>query len=178
MGVVGPRRLDEAPVLFRPVRIRPLGDGDLAVVLALNNQAVPAVNPHDEASFATLVAMADRCWVADVDGDVAGFLVVFAPGAAYESANYRWLSARYEDFRYVDRIVVAETHRGRGVAASLYETLLEHGRAVGATDLLCEVNVEPPNPGSLAFHAAVGWQPVGELQHAPGKVVRFHRRDC
>lgn len=160
------------------MRIRPLGDDDLAVVLALNNDAVPAVNPHDDASFAELVAIADRSWVADDAGAVAGFLVTFAPGAPYESANYRWLSDRHDEFRYVDRIVVAETHRGQGVAAALYDTLAHHARAVGAPCLLCEVNVEPPNPGSLAFHAAVGWEPIGELQHAPGKVVRFHRRDC
>ncbi len=160
--------------------IRALRDADLSGVLAMNNAAVPAVNPHDEASLAELVAIADRCWVVDDVGVLGGLLVTFAPGAPYESANYRWLSDRFgsadDAFRYVDRIVVAPTHRRRGIAAALYDTLADHAASVGAARLLCEVNVEPPNPQSMAFHTAAGWAPIDDLTHAPGKTVRFFER--
>jgi len=153
---------------------------DLPAVLAMNNDAVPAVNPHDDGSVAALVAEADRSWVVDDGGVLGALLVTFAPGAAYASANYRWLSDRFgsddEAFRYVDRIVVAPTHRRLGLAGRLYDTLAEQARAAGAVRLLCEVNVEPPNPQSIAFHAATGWTPVEDLEHAPGKVVRFFER--
>jgi uncharacterized protein len=160
--------------------IRPLLAADMAAVLAMNNAAVPAVNPHDEATLAQLVSMADRSWVVDDDGVLGGLLVTFAPAAAYESANYRWLSERFgstdDAFRYVDRIVVAPTHRRRGLAGALYDTLADHAASVGAARLLCEVNVEPPNPRSIAFHEATGWSPIDDLTHAPGKVVRFFER--
>lgn len=160
--------------------IRALHESDLAAVLAMNNAAVPAVNPHDEASWLALVAMADRSWVVDDDGVLGGLLVTFAPAAAYESANYRWLSERFgstdDAFRYVDRIVVAPTHRRRGLAGALYDTLADHAASVGAARLLCEVNVEPPNPRSIAFHEATGWSAIDDLTHGPGKVVRFFER--
>jgi hypothetical protein len=153
---------------------------DLDDVLAMNNAAVPAVNPHDASSFAELVAMADRTWLVDDDGVLGGLLVTFAPGAAYESANYRWLSERFGSadaaFRYVDRIVVAPTYRRRGLAGALYETLADHAASMGAARLLCEVNVEPPNPRSIAFHEAAGWSPIDDLTHGPGKIVRFFER--
>ena len=153
-----------------------MGPQDHATALAMNNAAVPAVNPHDEASFAALLAIADRAWVVDDDGTLGGLLVAFAPGAGYQSANYRWLSGRYDDFGYVDRIVVAPTHRRLGLAGRLYDALADHASAAGRARLLCEVNVEPPNPQSVAFHEANGWAVIDDLEHEPGKVVRFFER--
>lgn len=149
---------------------------DRAAILEMNNQAVPAVNPHDAASLDELLSIADRTWVVDDDGALGGLLVAFAPGAGYESKNYRWLSERYDNFGYVDRIVVAETHRRLGLAGRLYEAFADHAAAAGRDRLLCEVNVAPPNPQSIAFHEANGWRAVQDLEHAPGAVVRYFER--
>ena len=156
--------------------IREATPEDRPAILEMNNQAVPAVNPHDVASLDELLAIADRTWVVDDNGALGGLLVAFAPGAGYQSKNYRWLSERYDNFGYVDRIVVAETHRRLGLAGRLYEALAEHASARGRDRLLCEVNVEPPNPQSIAFHEANGWQAVQDLEHAPGAVVRYFER--
>lgn len=142
----------------------------------MNNGAVPAVNPHDAESFAALLAMADRTWVVDDAGQLGAMLVTFAPGAAYESQNYAWLSERYMNFGYVDRIIVADSHRRIGLAGRLYDTFARNARLAGKDRLLCEVNVEPPNPASIAFHGAGGWAAIEDLEHAPGKVVRFFER--
>lgn len=148
----------------------------MAEALVMNNQAVPAVNPHDVESFGALVALADRTWVVGDAGRLGGLLVAFAPGAAYESSNYAWLSERYGNFGYVDRIIVADTHRRLGLAGRLYDTFVTHARASGKDRLLCEVNIEPANPISIAFHRANGWNGIDDLEHGPGKVVRFFER--
>ncbi len=153
--------------------IRDLRAADAAAVLALNNDAVPAVNGHDETSLDALLQMADRTWVVDDAGLLGGLLVTFAPGSAYGSDNYGWLSDRYDDFGYVDRIIVADTHRRLGLAGRLYDTFADHARRQGRRRLLCEVNVEPANPQSIAFHEANGWTAIEDLEHGPGKVVRF-----
>ena len=102
--------------------IRDAVSADHAAILAMNNQAVPAVNPHDPESLSALLVMADRTWVVDDDGALGGLLVAFGPGATYQSKNYRWLSERYDNFGYVDRIVVAQTHRRLGLAGRLART--------------------------------------------------------
>ncbi len=48
--------------------------------------------------------------------------------------------------------------RGRGVARALYEAVFADARAAGLPLVCCEVNVEPPNPVSDAFHAALGFE--------------------
>ena len=156
--------------------IRDASTADHAAILEMNNLAVPAVNPHDADSLVELLAMADRTWVVDDEGALGGLLVAFAPGAGYRSRNYRWLSERYGNFGYVDRIVVAETHRRLGLAGRLYAALAEHAGTSGRERLLCEVNVQPPNPQSIAFHEADGWRAVQDLEHGPGEVVRFFEK--
>ncbi|MEM7286677.1 MAG: GNAT family N-acetyltransferase [Actinomycetota bacterium] len=156
--------------------IRDAEAGDRHSILTMNNAAVPAVNPHDPDSLEGLLAMADRTWVVDDEGVLGGLLVAFGPGADYQSKNYRWLSERYDNFGYVDRIVVAETHRRLGLAGRLYAALADHAAASGRDRLLCEVNVDPPNPQSIAFHEADGWEAVQDLEHAPGAVVRYFQK--
>ena len=162
----------DAPVLT----IRDAVADDHAAILEMNNLAVPAVNPHDAESLVELLEMADRTWVVDDDGTLGGLLVAFAPGAGYGSKNYTWLSERYDNFGYVDRIVVAQTHRRLGLAGRLYAALADHAAAQGRDRLLCEVNVEPPNPQSIAFHEADGWQAIQDREHGPGSVVRYFER--
>jgi predicted GNAT superfamily acetyltransferase len=41
---------------------------------------------------------------------------------------------------------------------------------------VCEVNAEPPNPASDAFHAAMGFAEVGSATLGGGKQVRYFER--
>ena len=99
------------------------------------------------------------------------FLLAFAPGAPYDSVNYRWFDARYADFLYVDRIVVAEDARGLGLASRLYRDLFRHARAQGYGRVVCEFDVDPPNPASERFHRGFGFAEVGSQRLPGGKTV-------
>ena len=69
----------------------------------------------DSAELARLVDESVLSLTAEVDGQFAGFCVLFAPGAPYESLNYRWFSRTYDDFVYLDRIAVQMKGRTRVV---------------------------------------------------------------
>ncbi|MDF2442226.1 MAG: uncharacterized protein JWR01_429 [Subtercola sp.] len=144
------------------------------LLLAMNNAAVPAVNRLDEEDLALLVALAHRAVVVadDADPDSAvGFALALLPGSAYASENYRWFSARSTGFLYVDRIVVGGGARGRGLGRVLYDDLFAVARAAGCAEVFCEVNLEPPNPGSLLFHGRLGFEQLGTLRTKGGSVV-------
>lgn len=84
------------------------------------------------------------------------------PGTAYDSINYRWHDERLADHTYLDRIVVHDAYRRRGLASLLYDEV-EQGALVSL-----EVYVDPPNEASLAFHAARGYTEVGRLPQLNG----------
>jgi uncharacterized protein len=148
------------------VHIRDLAQGDLAAVLALNNDNVPAVSPLDAAELARLTDLTTVSLVAQVDDAFAGFCMVLPPGVDYASLNYGWFGAHaaelgYATFAYLDRIAVALAARRHGVARALYARLADRLRGV-APVLCCEVNVRPRNDASLELHRSIGFREVGQ----------------
>ena len=66
----------------------------------------------------------------------------------------------------------------QGLAKLLYEDLFACARSFGQRQVVCEVNAEPPNPSSDAFHAALGFALMGEAMLGDrGKRVRYLRCD-
>lgn len=157
--------------------LRDAPPGLLAAVLQLNAAHEAETGPLDEVALRALLAGAAVAWAATGPaGGLLGFLVAFGPGAAYASPNYRWFAARHADFLYVDRVIVAPEARGQGLARRFYAALEEEARRRGVPRLLAEVNREPPNPASDAFHAALGFREVGTARLGPAKTVRYLER--
>jgi predicted GNAT superfamily acetyltransferase len=151
--------------------LRPYRDADLTGLVVINDQAYPAVpiTPVDE--LAELIGMSTVRVVVDLGGAPAGFVLGMPPGLAYQSENYLFFSARSQSFVYVDRIVLAPHARSRGLGPKLYAAVFDEARRVGAAEVFCEVNVEPPNPGSLAFHTRLGFREVGRQSTKGGANV-------
>ncbi len=153
------------------LRLRVMRDADVPEVAELNRQAAPAVNDIGEEGIAQLRSMCDVQLVAtDPAGKVIAFLLSLGSGHPYESENYRFFEERKHRHQYIDRIVVAPSAKGTGVGRALYESVIERARETGANEVTCEVNIDPPNPGSLAFHERLGFRRVADLDTKGGTV--------
>ncbi|MCR9072959.1 MAG: GNAT family N-acetyltransferase [Alphaproteobacteria bacterium] len=157
-------------------QVRDAEPGDYEALVQLNNAAIPAVNALTVAAFADFAAQADLFRVIGPVGAAEGLLIALQPGRGYESQNYRWFERAYSSFLYVDRVVVSETRRGGGLGALLYKDFAAAGERLGVPLLACEVNLDPPNPGSIRFHERLGFRPVG-TQQAGGKLVQLMIRE-
>lgn len=141
-----------------------------AALLALNNAHATELSDLDPSRFRTLVSAA---FMAAYAGAGDSLLLAFDQSAQYDSPNFHWFRVRYDRFVYVDRIVVAPHARGRGLARQLYGALCARATAADVRRITCEVNAMPPNPASDAFHARLGFVPVGEAALPGGKTVRY-----
>jgi hypothetical protein len=145
-----------------------------SALLALNNEHAL------ELSWLTperLMHLAAQAFDAKRIGEVDAFLFAFDQSADYDSPNFVFFRDRYPRFVYVDRIVVASSARGRGLARRLYRDLFAQAARAGHDCVVCEVNSEPPNPASDAFHAALGFSAVGSASiHGGSKTVRYLMR--
>ena len=140
----------------------------------LNNANARETSFLTETDWAGLVAEA---FAAICVSDAAAFLITFQQNANYHSPNFKWFQERRNRFVYVDRIVVDDSQRGRGLGAHLYRVMFDRARAVGHDRIVCEVNLEPPNPGSDAFHTKMGFVEVGRTEMDPdGKRVRYYEK--
>lgn len=156
------------------VVIEPISPADEPAVLALNNAHAAETSWLETDRLHTLIGEA---FVAARIGSLEAFLLTFDQNADYDSPNFLWFRERYSRFVYVDRIVTAPAARGQGHARRLYLALFVAARAAGHERVVCEVNADPPNPASDAFHASLGFVEVGAASiHGGKKSVRYFLR--
>lgn len=147
---------------------------DEPAILTLNNEHATELSWLEPGRLSFLIGEA---FYTRRIGALEAFIMTFDQDANYDSPNFLWFRERYQRFVYVDRVVVAAQARGRGHARRLYEDLFDHVSRAGHTIVTCEVNAEPPNPASDAFHAALGFAEVGDaVIHGGKKAVRYYAR--
>jgi len=145
-------------------RVRDAVGSDSNEIVRLNLESEHFLSRMDLPRLRMLREQAACLRVAQIDGRLAAFLLAFAPRSAYDSENYRWFDARHESFIYVDRVVVDARERGRGLGALLYADVFDFAREGGYERVVCEFDVEPPNPVSANLHARFGFREVGWRQ--------------
>ncbi|OIJ68075.1 GNAT family N-acetyltransferase [Streptomyces mangrovisoli] len=151
------------------VRVRPAHTGDTEAVRAIRNQAIA----HSTAlwtqipqtpieAVAWLDAHLERgsAFVAEVDGEVAGF-AVFGPWRA-ELEGYR--------HSVEDSIYVREGRHGLGIGTVLLATLIDAAREAGHRVMIADI--EAGNTASIRLHERFGFRHVGTL---PGVGTKFGR---
>jgi uncharacterized protein len=155
--------------------IHDLSACDANIILPLNNAHAKETSALDNASLAALLDMA--FYARGIDQGATAFLIAFDQNASYGSPNFLWFKAARESFIYIDRVIVASAARGLGIARSLYNDLFAMAKRAGHDRVVCEVNIEPPNLASEAFHVAMGFDGVGEgTIHNGTKTVRYFEK--
>ena len=151
---------------FQPT-VRNVEIADFARVLEINNANTPGVSELTMSELATDIENCLHALAIDNEhGEVCAFCITFAPDAPHAGANHQWFAERFESFVYLDRIAIDSTHQNLGLGALLYLTVEQRMLDSAEHSLLCcEVNLEPPNPGSLRFHKRIGFTEVG--RHSP-----------
>lgn len=159
------------------IAIRDVREHELDSVLALNNAAGPTILPLDTARIRWFYENADYFRVAEADGHLAGFLMAMRDSAHYDSPNFLWFRARYPQFCYIDRIVVARPYRGLGLGRVFYADATSYAE-VRVPVLSCEVFLEPRDDVSVLFHGTYGFHEVGQqLMPGVGKRVSLLAKD-
>lgn len=148
--------------------IRNITPADVPALLALNNAEAERVNALTREA---LEALLRNAFAARMTADGAGFLIAFDHATPPQGPNHAWFTARESYFAYIDRVLVAPASRGKGVARALYEDLAQIALAEQTKLLACEVNLDPPNPASLAFHERLGFVSVGTQATKGGAVT-------
>ena len=151
---------------FQPT-VRNIEIADLARVLEINNANTPGVSELTIAELQTDFKNSLHALAVDNEhGEVCAFCITFAQDAPDAGDNHRWFAERFENFVYLDRIAIDSNHQNRGLGALLYQSVEQLILDSAEHSLLCcEVNLEPPNPGSLRFHKRIGFTEVG--RHSP-----------
>ena len=153
---------------MKKVLLRNASADDFSSIVELNQREVQQTSPMDLARLHELAQLSSYHTVAEVDGRVAAFLLALREGAPYLNDNYAWFAARFQEFIYVDRIVVGAEFAGLKIGSRLYEDLFGYAQSQGIKAITCEYNVQPPNPASRRFHDKFGFKELGRQWVAHG----------
>lgn len=124
------------------VRLRPLDDGDLDRVVALETELFGAA-AWSRSTYVDELARPDRWYVAaEVAGQLVGYAGIVLAGDAQ-----------------VMTVGVTGTHRRRGIATRLVAALLERARAARARQVFLEVRAG--DGGAQELYRRSGFEPIG-----------------
>lgn len=158
------------------MHIRPIEPKDHDAILALNEASVAVLSPLNNDQLVKLIAQTCLHAVVEIEGVVAAFLLVVGPKATYGSINYQWFDSHYDDFYYIDRIVVHADYRAQQLGKTLYQYLIDQASRNHVAQLCAEIDIAPPNEPSLRFHQKWGFTEVSTLIHSPQKIVSLQVR--
>jgi predicted GNAT superfamily acetyltransferase len=150
-----------------------LSNFPLASLCELNNAHALETSFLTEERFSELIAMS---FYARGFSGPAALLLAMDQSSPYVNINFQFFQRRHDRFVYIDRLITADYARRQALARRLYEDLFELSRAAGHRVAGCEVNLDPPNPGSDAFHEQLGFKEVGRATLSGGKTVRYLER--
>src|ERR1700729_3715775 len=100
--------------------VRDVERSDWSQIVTLNSASVQQTSPLDLTTLAELWSLAELSKVFVLNGLVQGFVFALRQKAADSIVNFLWFKEPYPHFLYVDRVVVAQAHRQKGVASRLY----------------------------------------------------------
>jgi predicted GNAT superfamily acetyltransferase len=148
---------------------------DKTAILSLNNSNAKETSALGETALTELLDMA--FYARGIDRGATAFLIALDQNAPYRNPNFSWFKECRASFVYIDRIIVAASARGQGVARLLYGDLFAAAQQAGQDRVVSEVNIEPPNPASERFHLAMGFKEVGQaVIHDGTKTVRYFEK--
>jgi predicted GNAT superfamily acetyltransferase len=160
-----------------PIFIREVRPDDLPELLRINVESSPGVSRLTVPGIAGLTTEATLVWVAVADRGIAGYLIAFLGSASYGGEEFAWFKERMQNFVYVDQVALARSYRGRGIGSMLYSQLERWGIGQLCRSLNCEVNLDPPNPVSMAFHASYGFIEIGRMHTSDGRHVALLQKE-
>jgi len=161
---------------FMTITLRDVQSSDLDTILAINNSAGDSIIPIDRQRMARFLDIARYFRVAEADGTVVGFLIGLTPEADYDSANFHWFKSKYEDFLYIDRVVMTADHRRAGVGRLFYADVLSFCE-VRRPRLTCEVFIDPRDDVSLVFFTTQGFVEVGQQDVSNNRKVSLMSKE-
>ena len=134
------------------MNVRDITNSDIQQILRLNEESVNYLSPLDAQKLSKLITQAKYYKLIIIENKVVAFILAFDQDADYDSPNYQWFKTRYNSFLYIDRIVVSIEYRRMGLADSIYNDIIAFANNCLYEYLTCEIDILPPNPGSIRFH--------------------------
>ena len=167
---------------------KPPSENEVVEMQTINQENIPEVGDLSELEdFRARVNWSKNIFVYKWEDIIKAFVLCMREGQAYNSPNYQYISNRFKQFLYVDRIAVQEKFRRKGIAKieatqeaenKWVQTIIEKARITADFQEKCtpgyynnegKINQKPQNGmyggGPIEFFAVMKkWRSKGSLE--------------
>ena len=154
------------------LEIKPLSFTEVEVIWEINEDGLPGTGQVSVDEIEALLEFSSLAVGAYSNEKLLGFVICLPPKTEYGSLNYSWFNQHYVDFLYVDRIAVSPSYQNQKIGTLLYDYVKTKAKEI-EVPVTAEVNIQPPNPGSIRFHERHGFEQVGTLNHEKKSVALY-----
>jgi predicted GNAT superfamily acetyltransferase len=152
-----------------------LTQSDVESIWLINEQGLPGTGKVTPQEISYLLELSSFSLGVFSNDELLGFVICLSPGTDYGSLNYAWFNTKYDEFIYVDRIAVSTGYRDRGIGSLLYKEVVSYSNQ-HSIPIAAEVNLNPPNTGSMRFHERFQFEEIGILEHEDKSVTMLLRK--
>ena len=111
---------------------KPLKEDQVNGMHSLNQENIPEVGDvSDLVDFQLLLDFSEHILCFKDKGVVIGFVLCMREGQSYQSENYKYLTSRFSNFLYIDRIAIKKEYRRRGLGEKIYLELVSIAEKLG-----------------------------------------------
>ena len=147
-------------------------DSDFDSVLRINSAGHPGIAGLSRDEIVHLRQLATMFSVLRERDTCVGYVIAYDRSKPYDGEEFIWFKGNLsEEFLYIDQIAIDQDSRGTGLGTKIYAALKGFAARRNFVSLVCEVNIEPPNPVSFSFHTKNGFKEIDRLKVSDGRFV-------
>lgn len=141
----------------------------------LNQKNTPEVGSLSSINMLQdLIDMSSNALYFSIKDEIIGFIICLREKTKYKSLNYKFFSELEREFLYIDRVVVKQGKRNKGIGKYVYQHIFKTIKKENIP-VCCEVNTRPVNKISLGFHSSLGFQRVGDCSFKTHSVTYLRK---
>lgn len=142
----------------------------------VNQRDCPEALQLPESEFIEHLALCELVLEESCEGKLQGFVLGMPSIVPQPHFSYHWFLTRFEDFLFLERVVVLPEYQRAGIASALLARALQWSREAGLTSICCQVHDRPPNKKGHAFVLALGFVPVESVMLPSREIVTMYQR--
>ncbi len=142
----------------------------------LNENAAIEALQQTKSQFLERLEFCDHHFLVGTASKVSAFALGMSAGLAIEQFSYQWFMTRFDDFVYLDRVIVDVPLRRQGVGAGLLDQCVKSAQAKSQTSLVCQVHDRPSNAEGHSFVQHMGFHAIESVMLPSREIVTMYQR--
>lgn len=142
----------------------------------LNEKAAPEALSLVESVFVETAKLCDYHFDLTEKGRLIAFAQGMSSGQGLDHFSYQWFSMRFEEFVFIDRIMVDNAYRRQGRGTELLQACVEKAQAQSKALMVCHVHDRPSNKIGHLFAQSMGFTAIESVMLPSREIVTMYQR--